>query len=191
MILNPYAPANGYNDLLRREGAAVREALKRGVFAEDLLTLVSADVSPMQSVPFHFDNTVLTSALLNGSENVILDFTFPRGFDGVITGLVWNYIGNLAGGGQVDGDGQLIWSLLIDNRPSPGYANIVEQFGSPIQARPVSRGIPVFSGQRVEVNLSFTKTVITVGVTRMLAAVQGVRFPTNRSEIDRRRKFVH
>lgn len=173
-MMNPFAPVNSWNAGLDAEGAALREAMRRGVFRSDLLALWDANAIAEMQAPFAFDGSIAG----NSSSGFVLDFFFPRGFDGVITGLTTGYIG--AVGSQVDGDGQLTWTFLVDGRAVPNYGGMVQQFGTIQEPRRLLRGVPVFSGQEVSVFLTIARVGFTQTGCRFIAAVSGVRFPTSR-----------
>jgi hypothetical protein len=110
---------------------------------------------PPGAVSFDEQNGVAVAA---GQLNVtVLEMTVPQGFDGVI-----NYLSNNAAG-FTDFSGDLVWQILINNKPVRNFQNIRAQKGTVQQGRAVSP-IRIFSGDVIDYTVSspnaFAGTVI-------------------------------
>jgi len=88
--------------------------------------------------------TLATPALGAGNQ-VVLAYTVPFGFDGVLRRLSHNY----TGGNLTDGSGGIVWQLLIDGRAVAGYDHMIVQFGSTANPRPID-GIRIYQNQLVQ-----------------------------------------
>lgn len=96
---------------------------------------------PADGVPFDFSGVLATPAAPSG-DTVVLQFTVPSGFNGVIKDLSHN----VTGGGFVQGSGDIVWRLSIDGRWVRNYGNLTVEFGRIDQPR-ATYGILLRSGQ--------------------------------------------
>lgn len=69
-----------------------------------------------------------------GAQGVIISFTVPPGFNGIIKRLGNVYVG----GGFTEGGGQLQWQLLDNNVPIANYENIPASLGATASPSEVS-----------------------------------------------------
>jgi hypothetical protein len=82
-----------------------------------------------------------------GTTVVIISFKVPIGYNGVITGVACNFVG----GGWVEGSGDVIWQILVNNAAPSGansYASIPASLGSPANPVKIS-GFRIFENQLV------------------------------------------
>lgn len=80
-----------------------------------------------------------------GLTAAVLDFVVPDGKNGIIDQIANNFVG----GGFVDGSGQIVWRVMLDDVPAPGLEEMIASLGNP--AAP-SRTAPVriFEGQNIQ-----------------------------------------
>lgn len=90
--------------------------------------------------PFDYQGLVAVPGI--GGNAVVLTFTVPQGYDGLITAVSHFY----TGGGFVAGSGDLIWRYSIDGRPIKNYNNILFEFGDASNLRPINN-LRIYSGQ--------------------------------------------
>lgn len=101
---------------------------------------------PAGSIPFDEQNGVLLPQPPGAAAiATVLEYQVPEGFDGVIK-FVNN---NLNFGGFVEYSGDIIWRLLIDDRPFKNFEAVLGQKGSVAQSRPISP-IRLYSKQKVK-----------------------------------------
>jgi hypothetical protein len=75
------------------------------------------------------------------ADTIVLTYPVPLGYDGVI-----NYLScNFTGGGFVQGSGDLIWRILINQKPLLNFNSITSEKGTPQQGRHIGY-IRVYSG---------------------------------------------
>jgi len=95
-----------------------------------------------------------------GAQITILSLVVPPGRNGIIRKVACNFVG----GGWVEGSGDVIWQILVDNATPPGansYSSILGSLGSP--ASPVEiPGFRVYENQTI--------TFIAQNVAVILAA---------------------
>jgi hypothetical protein len=86
-----------------------------------------------------------------GAEAVILTFQVPLGRNGIINKVACNFVG----GGWVEGTGDVLWRILVDNGTPPGansYEAIPASLGNPAQPVGIS-GFRIFENQVVKVDI--------------------------------------
>jgi hypothetical protein len=79
---------------------------------------------------------------------VILQFTVPIGRNGIIKKIANNFVG----GGFQEGQGNIIWRILVDGAPPPGansYNSISGSLGSPASPTEIS-GFRIYENQVVQ-----------------------------------------
>lgn len=84
-----------------------------------------------------------------GADVIIIDYTVPIGRNGKITKVANNFVG----GGFQEGQGNIIWRILVDGAPPPGatsYNNILGSLGSPASPTEIP-GFRIFENQRITV----------------------------------------
>jgi hypothetical protein len=87
--------------------------------------LPSWDFPSVNSVAFDNANTINLPAV--GTEAVVVEFTVPRGFNGVIKAMGNNFIGS----GFIDGSGDVVWRLLQNTQAVRNKENILNSLGTP------------------------------------------------------------
>lgn len=99
----------------------------------------------------NFDQIAYTLLPAIGSEAIIIKFTVPQGRNGVINKVACNFVG----GGWVEGTGDLLWRILVDQATPPGansYEAIPASLGSPAQPVGIA-GFRIFENQVVQVDI--------------------------------------
>jgi len=82
-------------------------------------------VMPTNAVPFQkFDSINLPPN--DGVDRIVVSFTVPQGYDGVITSLVQTYTGS----GFTDGSGDLFWRVRIGDRWAEDMGRMITRLGS-------------------------------------------------------------
>lgn len=95
-----------------------------------------------------------------GTEAVILTFQVPLGRNGIINKVACNFVG----GGWVEGSGDVLWRILVDQGTPPGansYEAILASLGSPAQPVGIA-GFRIFENQVVTVEI-FNNAVVVAG----------------------------
>ncbi len=98
---------------------------------------------PSGSEPFDAQNVVAIPAI--AANAIVLSYTVPTGFDGVVKALS----NNLTVCGFVEGDGSIIWRLFINNRAVRNFSNILVEKGTIQIPRPISP-LRLFSGDIIQ-----------------------------------------
>jgi hypothetical protein len=114
-----------------------------------------------------------------GSTVVIISFQVPIGYNGVINRLACNFVG----GGWVEGSGDVIWKVLVNNAAPPAansYNSIPASLGSPANPVPIS-GFRIFENQLVTI-VAFNNPAgpdggIVVAGQRVGARLMGFLYP--------------
>ena len=106
-------------------------------------------VQPSQGEPIAEMFNLLTPAgPFDGSNLLIGQFRVPIGYDGVIDKVVVSFTGD----GHVEGSGDLIWRIQAGQRYLRNLGNILQTYGSFLNAMAVPRqGNRVVSGQEISV----------------------------------------
>lgn len=134
------------------------------------------EVPPPDAQPFDFVGIIVTPAL--GAVNtVVLTFTVPFGWDGVIKGISNRYIG----AGFVEGSGDLIWRIFVAAAAARNYDSIQVTFGTGDQNRRVEgNGIRLYSTEVVQYTVSVAAAAaIPVGPgTNVICGCSGYFYPT-------------
>ena len=85
-----------------------------------------------------------------GTTAVIVTFQVPPGRNGIIKKIANNFVG----GGWIEGNGAVIWRILVDGSAPPGansYAAILASLGSPANPVDLPGGFRVFENQVVQI----------------------------------------
>lgn len=90
-----------------------------------------------------------------GLQTVLLSFTVPGGYNGVIVRFGNAYVGP----GFVEGSGSLQWQLLDNNVPVPNYENIPASLGATANPSPVSN-IRIKEGHRIQLVINNISLVV-------------------------------
>ena len=97
----------------------------------------------------NFDQLAYVGLGAVGADVTILDYTVPIGRNGIIKKVANNFIG----GGFQEGQGNIIWRILVDGAPPPGansYNSILGSLGSPASPTEIA-GFRVYENQRITV----------------------------------------
>lgn len=126
---------------------------------------------PPGSVPFDEKGAItLPPAPTPGVDIVVVQFVVPTGYDGVI-----NYISNNAAlGTDQEGSGDLVWRILINDRPVRNFGNITFQNGTIAQGRIVSP-IRIFTGQTVTYTVQYAAGIVT---GQVICSLSGYFYPS-------------
>jgi hypothetical protein len=111
-----------------------------------------------------------------GQDYLVGSFRVPNGYNGMLYGIHVGYTGT----GFVDGSGDIIWRIMIGNAwAAPGLGRITTKLGSPHQLLQITDYIKLKSNQTVSVlvNVPNASGNIQVGVSRILATLQGWYYP--------------
>lgn len=111
---------------------------------------------PEGTVPYDEENKATLGAV--GDTNIILSFQVPIGYDGVIKYLGWYF----AGGGFVDGSGDLVLQILHNSTPIKNFSNITVQKGTPRMPKPVN-SIRIYSGETITMTVKHAANALLVG----------------------------
>lgn len=96
--------------------------------------------APDGSVPFDYETVAALPAI--GASAVVVSFTVPDGYDGVINAYSWNF----TGGGFTEGSGDLQAQVLNNGAPVRNYDNILVEKGSTAIPRPIAP-LRIYSGR--------------------------------------------
>lgn len=105
-----------------------------------------------------------------GATAIILTFTVPQGFDGVIKRISHN----TAFGGFVNGSGDIRWRILVGGVAARNYNNMLSEMGSQQIPRNIA-GIRVFNGQVVQYQVTHLANAALNG--NIVATVGGWFYP--------------
>lgn len=121
----------------------------------------------------------------NGVDTVVLQERVPLGYDGVISDVVFNYLG---GSGFDEGSGEIIWRLAADYLPASAVdatggrylrdmGNVKTSLGSLTQPSPVPRGgLRVYSWDYLTVYIRVDPTA-TIAGGNMITSISGHYWP--------------
>lgn len=112
----------------------------------------------------------------DGTDQTVLDFTMPLGWDGVATNVMMSYAG---GTGFVEGSGDLTWRMKVGERFIPDFNNVIFQLNDLRNPHSLVGGyIRLLSLQRVQI---FVAVAVGAGGRlnggRINAAVAGWKYP--------------
>lgn len=127
---------------------------------------------PVNHEPFHEAGGVALPAV--GSTSTVLSFVVPPLYDGYIS----RYNLNFMGAGFTQGNGNIVWSILADNRPIKNFQNITTErgaFNMPIEID----HIRVYSGQTISVTVNHVANMALNGL--VVVGLCGIFYPSERS----------
>jgi len=110
------------------------------------------------------------------TDTVVMEFTVPTGYLGIIYGVLFHYTGT----GFEDGGGDIVWRMKVGNGwAAQGLGNCLFQLGTVGQCLSLTDYIAVNSNQRVQalVQVPNLSGNIQVGASRILATIQGWYYP--------------
>lgn len=106
-----------------------------------------------------------------GLSAIVLEFLVPTGFDGVI-----NYISNNVNfGGFVQFSDDIIWRILINQKPVRNFSNIRAEKGTIFQGRKISP-IRLFSGNLVQYEVEHLANGALAG--QVICSTNGYFYPS-------------
>lgn len=109
-----------------------------------------------------------------GTESTVLTFLIPQGYDFFIRRISHNF----TGGGFVQGSGDIIWRLLIDNAPVKNFQNMSSEKGSVDAPRDID-GIRAYSGQTLLYTVLHAANAALNG--NIICSVNGSLYPSEGS----------
>src|SRR5690348_10154197 len=101
---------------------------------------------PADGIAFDYASYIATPAI--GVSGVVVQFTVPEGFHGVIKRVANVYVG----AGWEEGSGDLVWQIQANAGVIRNYDNIVASLGA-VNAPSEVAGILIFEQQLVTLNL--------------------------------------
>lgn len=111
---------------------------------------------PDGSQSFDKQNGVALPAV--GAMALVLQFTVPDGFDGVIKGIAWNF----TGGGFSQFSGDIVIQILRNNAAIQNYDNIINEKGTLQFPRPISP-IRIYSNQVISMTVAHPNNILLIG----------------------------
>lgn len=132
--------------------------------------------APPGTEPFD-KQAAIPTPVANGVETIVLQFTVPDGFNGVILG----YMNIYTNPSFLEGSGQLIWRIRASNQPKWDYGNIQSTRGSVQEYAVIYGGIVVNSRQPVTYSvIHAVGSPLPPGPgTNILCALKGYWWPIN------------
>jgi hypothetical protein len=129
---------------------------------------------PHEAVPFNPTLGITTPAPAAGDQTVV-SLRVPYGYDGLLTGIWWLY----SGINFVQGSGDIIWRVQVNQRYVKDLSNVLFQLGNPKTPIPLTEGVILFSGQtvRIVVNVPNLSGQIQVGASTISAGLLGFYWP--------------
>ena len=129
---------------------------------------------PPQAVPFHVTGSIVTPATVAGDQ-VVCALRVLQGFDGILTGIFQMYTGS----GFVQGDGDIVWRIQINQRFVKDLSNNPFSMGTPVLPLPMTEGQLLLSGQTVRyiVNVPNLSGNIQVGASTIVCGLIGFYWP--------------
>lgn len=180
-------PKNQYNAILDNEAALLRRlqfarnpngtpVMGQGANASGVVSLSINPLvdMPPNAAPFDFPG-ILTTPAPGTADSVVLSFTVPTGWDGVVKALANVYTGP----GFVEGSGDLIWRLRVNGQYVKNYDSIQTTLGSFEEPRKIEGGIVLSSGQLVEylVTVAAAASIPTGAGTQIVCFLRGFFYP--------------
>lgn len=186
-VLAPYAPDAGSID----DPVEALTEIDEGTLdpSDGSSSVARPDLPPWIYQPTNWENIdelnyVLLPAI--GAQATIISYVVPPGRNGVINKVACNFVG----GGWVEGTGDILWRILVDDTPPPGansYDAILASLGSP--ANPVGiAGFRIFENQVIKL-VAFNNPAgpgggVVVAGQRVGGRFLGWNYPTDIEEND-------
>lgn len=129
---------------------------------------------PKQAQPVRIAGGIVTPAPAAGDQ-VIVSGRIPPGFDGLLTGVFQMYQGL----NFVQGSGDIVWRIQVDQHYVKDWGASMFALGSPQEPIPMTEGMIIFSGQTVRyiVNVPNLSGLIQVGQSTIVAGLLGFFWP--------------
>ena len=145
---------------------------------EDLWTVLPWEPEwgslPALAVPFRKIQSIVTPAPAAGDQ-VVDQLVVPQGYDGLIAGVFWRYNGI----NFIEGSGDILWRIQVNQRFVKDLSNIGFTLGSSISPLPMTEGQQLQSRQRVSVivNVPNLSGTIQVGTSTITGGLFGFFWP--------------
>lgn len=136
------------------------------------LAMEPFNTPPEGNVPLNQLGSVAGAGTASTSP-ILLSFVVPYGWDGLIRFIINQYTGT----NFTNNSGMLIWALRINGLYVMGYEDIRSQFGGNTNGAEIIPGIPVKSGQLVEVICTVSPIFVPDGGSQLIAQVTGFLYP--------------
>lgn len=129
---------------------------------------------PPQAVPFLRPKGLLTPTPAAGDQ-VVVSFSLPRGYDGILSGIYQFYTGT----GFINGSGDILWRIQLNQRYVKDLSNNPFSLGSPQYPFPMTEGQLLLAGQTVRyiVNVPNLSGQIQVGNSQIVCCLLGFAWP--------------
>ena len=129
---------------------------------------------PKQAVPFRIARGIVTPDAAQG-DVVVASGRIPTGYDGIITGYYFFY----SGSGFVQGSGDIVTRLRINQRYVKDLGNNFYLLGTPVEPLPMTEGQLILSGMEVQaiVNVPNLSGLINVNASTVFAGLIGFAWP--------------
>lgn len=140
--------------------------------------VVQKSSAPWVEPPENFEGFDLVQAILTpdvgSGDLVVLAYAVPRGYDGVIKGLLHNYVGS----GFQQGAGGIVWRLAVNGRWVRHYDSMLVTFGSPEYPRPIA-GVRIYENQVISyvVNVAGGNGLLYSKETQIVCGISGWLWP--------------
>jgi hypothetical protein len=124
---------------------------------------------------FFYTNSIPVPTVASGN-NAVISFNAPVGYDGFILGHYHLYSGP---GTFVEGSGDLVWRIRLNQIYARNLGNIQVTMGSPRTLMVVEGGIWIGSDQSIQYQVEFFNLtgLITPGVGNILCGLYGYFYP--------------
>ena len=130
---------------------------------------------PSGSDPFDAQGAInLPTFGFGAPPSLVVAYQVPKGYDGVINALsnnIYTAVANLF----VQGDGSIIWSLMINKRAVHNFDSVIVEKGTIQIARPISP-LRIFSGDLVEWFVLNVSSVLAGA--RIICSINGYVYPS-------------
>lgn len=116
---------------------------------------------------------VLALPLVGAAEAVVLTLIVPRGMDGIIK---W-YSCNFAGGGFVNGSGDIVWRIRSNLRAVLNFDNILTERGTVDRPRELKPGIRIYNANVVTFTVEHVANAL-LGAEPIICSLAGYFYPS-------------
>jgi len=129
---------------------------------------------PEGAVPFREVHGIVTPLPAAGDQ-IVLTSRVPYGYDGLLAGIYNFYSGN----GFLQGSGDILWRIKLNQHYLQDLGNIQFTLGSPVSPCPLTEGQILLSGQtmRYIVNVPNLSGLIQVGASQIVCGLVGFWWP--------------
>jgi hypothetical protein len=133
-----------------------------------------ANAIPPGAVPFNEPGSILTPTTASG-DNVLVSARVPQGYDGLMQGVYWAYLGQFF----EQGSGDIVWRVKLNQRYVENLGNVPFALGSNISPMPLTQGQILLSGQQYQliVKVPNLSGMIQIGAARIIGGMLGFYWP--------------